>query len=209
MLSSVDMISRGFDMPRVDCIIIARPTKSLNYHFQLLGRGLRIHNEKKNCLILDHAGNIERLGFPCDEFPMILDVGRDQLKKKKKEGAKKAMPHPCPKCFFMKSPGQKECPKCKHKERKLPGIETEKGDLQEIQKSRLKKASQGNKDAIYARLIAGAMVIGYKEGWASYRYKEHFGVWPARKVNKDESFYGWLKSQPKRQQFKIVFSITK
>jgi len=209
MLSSVDMISRGFDMPMADCVIVARPTKSLNYHLQALGRVLRIFDGKKNAIILDHAGNVERLGFPCDEFPMILNVGRDQLKKKKTESAKKAMPHPCPKCFFMKSPGQKECPKCHFEEKRLPGIETEKGELQEIQKRRLKKSSQGNKDAIYARLIAGAKIIGYKEGWASYRYKEHFGVWPARKVGIDSSFYDWLKSQPKRQQFKIVFSITK
>lgn len=208
ILSSVDMISRGFDMPRVDCIIIARPTKSLNYHLQALGRGLRIHNEKKNCLILDHAGNIERLGFPCDEFPMILNVSRDQLKKKKTENAKKAMPHPCPKCFFMKTPGQKECPKCHFEEKRLPGIETKQGELEEIQKRRLKKSNQQNKDAIYARLLAGALVVGFKDGWASYRYREHFGVWPARKVGMDNSFYDWIKGQPKGQQFRILYSIT-
>lgn len=209
ILSSVDMVSRGFNQPDISCLISARPTKSLNYHLQVLGRGLRIAPGKSNLLILDHAGNIERLGFPCDEFPMILNVGRDQLKKKKTESAKKAMPHPCPKCFFMKSPGQKECPKCHFEEKRLPGIETEQGELQEIQKRRLKKSSQGNKDAIYARLLAGALVVGFKDGWAAYRYKEHFGVWPARKVGMDNSFYNWIKGQTKGQQFKILYSITK
>jgi late competence protein required for DNA uptake (superfamily II DNA/RNA helicase) len=57
-LISVSALSKGFDVSDVEVIIMARPLKSsLAEHIQILGRGLRIHDGKESCLILDHAGN--------------------------------------------------------------------------------------------------------------------------------------------------------
>jgi len=60
----------GFDHPPLDMISVLRPTVSPGMHVQILGRGTRPydgsdHNfpePKSNCLILDFAGNIKRLG---------------------------------------------------------------------------------------------------------------------------------------------------
>jgi len=206
MLSSVDMISRGFDMPRADCLIMARPTKSLNYHIQVLGRVLRIHDSKKNALILDHAGNIERLGFPCDEFLMELDDGKGRQSQEKRD-KKEALPKPCPECFFMKPPSVRICPRCGFESKRQSNVEVEKGELKRLQKGRLKKATRANKDAMYSRLLAGAMAAGFKEGWASHKYREHFGVWPARRVQFDEGFYKWSKALPRQQLMKVIFGL--
>lgn len=43
----------GFDLPIVDFIVMARPTKSLGLMIQCLGRGLRLHPDKKDCLFVD------------------------------------------------------------------------------------------------------------------------------------------------------------
>lgn len=56
-LISVDMLTEGFDFPGMDCLVIASPTKSLARHLQIIGRGLRIAEGKKDCLILDLACN--------------------------------------------------------------------------------------------------------------------------------------------------------
>lgn len=53
VLVNCGVLTVGFDYPRLDCIILARPTKSKILYTQILGRGLRIHPEKENALIID------------------------------------------------------------------------------------------------------------------------------------------------------------
>lgn len=48
---SVAILSRGFDQSDVDYVILARPLKkSFSEHVQMIGRGARIHPEKKFCI---------------------------------------------------------------------------------------------------------------------------------------------------------------
>lgn len=56
---SVDVLSYGFDHPELDCIISARATKSFAIYYQQLGRGVRIHSNKANTLVLDLSGNVK------------------------------------------------------------------------------------------------------------------------------------------------------
>ena len=58
--------TRGFDNPIVDCLVIARPTKSLRLHRQILGRGLRLAEGKTICNVLDLTENCKTWGAPED-----------------------------------------------------------------------------------------------------------------------------------------------
>lgn len=60
VLCNDSLWTEGFDEPSVDCIILARPTKSRALYTQMLGRGLRLFPGKTNCLVLDLAGNAGR-----------------------------------------------------------------------------------------------------------------------------------------------------
>jgi DNA repair protein RadD len=62
VLCSVDMITTGFDFPPLDCIVCLRPTLSSSLWVQIQGRGTRLADGKKNCLVLDFVGNLQRLG---------------------------------------------------------------------------------------------------------------------------------------------------
>lgn len=62
MVVSVTKIATGFDATNVDAIVILRPTMSPGLHVQMLGRGMRVHQGKADCLVLDYAGNLERHG---------------------------------------------------------------------------------------------------------------------------------------------------
>jgi type I site-specific restriction endonuclease len=53
VLCNVGVLTTGFDMAAVDCIVYARPTKSKILFAQILGRGLRLNENKENCLVLD------------------------------------------------------------------------------------------------------------------------------------------------------------
>lgn len=54
------VLTEGFDDPAVNCIIMARPTKSKSLYIQCVGRGLRIAPNKDNCLLVDLVGMTER-----------------------------------------------------------------------------------------------------------------------------------------------------
>lgn len=53
VLTSVGVLTEGFDCPEVNTILMTRPTRSNGLYIQMIGRGLRIAPNKKDCLILD------------------------------------------------------------------------------------------------------------------------------------------------------------
>ncbi|MGL4207090.1 MAG: DEAD/DEAH box helicase [Aeromonadaceae bacterium] len=63
-LVNVAVLTTGFDAPHVDLIVILRPTESLSLYQQIIGRGLRLSEQKQECLILDYAGNAFDLFAP-------------------------------------------------------------------------------------------------------------------------------------------------
>lgn len=67
ILVSVSTLTMGFDVPNVNCIIIARPTKSQNLYRQIVGRGMRPFPGKDYCLLIDCAGVIKENGMPNEE----------------------------------------------------------------------------------------------------------------------------------------------
>ena len=59
---NVLVLSTGFDYPEIDLIITAFSTASVAKLYQVLGRGVRIHPDKKDCIVVDAGGNVERFG---------------------------------------------------------------------------------------------------------------------------------------------------
>ena len=105
-LVSVGMVTTGFDAPNIDLIALLRPTKSALLHVQMVGRGLRVAPGKSHCLVLDFAGNTERLG-------PINDV---RIPKKTKKGNKLLRPimKRCPACRSLHPPAVRICDICGH-----------------------------------------------------------------------------------------------
>lgn len=62
VIVQVNVLTVGFDYPELDCLITARPTASISWWYQFVGRGTRIHEKKKNCLVVDFVGSVERFG---------------------------------------------------------------------------------------------------------------------------------------------------
>lgn len=55
-LVNVSVLTTGFDAPHVDMIAIMRPTESNSLYQQIVGRGLRLSEDKKECYVLDYTG---------------------------------------------------------------------------------------------------------------------------------------------------------
>lgn len=56
------ILTVGFDYPEIDMIVTGYTTASMAKHYQVLGRGVRVHPGKSDCLIVDAGGNVERFG---------------------------------------------------------------------------------------------------------------------------------------------------
>ncbi|MEN8815573.1 MAG: DEAD/DEAH box helicase [Nonlabens sp.] len=63
VLTSVSILTTGFDEPSVECIILNRATKSLTLYYQMIGRGSRILDDKKEFQIIDLGNNVARFGL--------------------------------------------------------------------------------------------------------------------------------------------------
>lgn len=140
VLTSVNLMIEGVDLPQLSVVIWLRPTQSLVVYMQGNGRGLRTHPSKDKLLILDHVGNFARHGMPCQHREWSLS-GR----KKKRRGSseRETSVQVCGKCHFSFYSGVHECPHCgapvKFKERVLDTID---GELVRIEKAAAEHAEK-------------------------------------------------------------------
>lgn len=89
-LVNVSVLTTGFDAPHVDVIAILRPTESNSLYQQIVGRGLRLSNDKKDCYILDYTG-------------MGHDIYAPEISDKRPAKDTVAVIVPCPVCDFENS----------------------------------------------------------------------------------------------------------
>lgn len=116
-LTSVGVLTTGFDAPKTDLIAFLRPTKSRSLYIQMAGRGMRIAEGKENCQVLDFAGNVARHG-PVDDENFDL---RKQKSKPGEDGdaagADEDRAPPVKACPICEAPiliAARECAECGH-----------------------------------------------------------------------------------------------
>ena len=63
ILTSVSILTTGFDEPTVETIILNRATRSLTLYFQMIGRGSRILQNKTEFTVVDMGNNTSRFGM--------------------------------------------------------------------------------------------------------------------------------------------------
>lgn len=59
VLVNCGVFTEGTDVPNIDCVLLARPTKSRNLLVQMIGRGMRLFPGKENCHIIDMVASLE------------------------------------------------------------------------------------------------------------------------------------------------------
>ncbi len=94
----------GVDVPQIECIVMLRPTKSLTFYLQAIGRGLRTAPGKSHLTVLDHAGCIFEHGPPWVERKWSLTS-----RQKQEKGVSPV--RQCPVCYCAHAPAP-VCPEC-------------------------------------------------------------------------------------------------
>ncbi len=62
VIFNVRVLSTGFDYTGIDCIVLGISTASIALYYQIIGRATRIDPNKRNALVIDLGGNVERFG---------------------------------------------------------------------------------------------------------------------------------------------------
>ena len=211
LVTNVGILHTGFDLPELECIIMARPTLSYNLHIQMLGRGTRPAPGKTHFTVIDCAGNTKRHGFIEDEEECVID-GKKLRKSstvncechdnhKTDKGEFIPEKHPC---TLIYSIDQKECPACGcvnlHYVPKTNPFED--ADPEKSRNTLTVEAEMTE----YTRGIASdtemwikrAQKQGYKKGWIYMMLKTKYGDQAANEVwNKKVKR---LKKWPQRDQ---------
>ena len=184
-MTNVNVLTTGFDAQDIDCVVMLRPTASPGLYQQMVGRGLRLHPSKPNCLILDFGGNIVRHG-PIDAI---------HIKDKRTSDDGEVPAKQCPECQLIIHAAYSICPGCGYT---FPARESSEIDNKASEENIL-SCDETNEydveDVFYAvHQKAGAddfapktMRVDYKIGWNQFRSEwlcvEHEG-WPRKKFER-------------------------
>lgn len=190
---SVGVLTKGFDFPAIDLIVLNRATTSLPLFLQMIGRGSRTSEGKSVFRVLDYGENYKRHGLWDSEIDWAKKWNQ---KPKKKEGV--APVRMCPICDFINSTSSTKCTNCGHEFIKIV-TEDEKSETKIIELTAVYRTLIGRKIstlspkelALYAKLknkkpfaarIAKShtqtgrpnfiheygAAMGYKQYWAQY-----------------------------------------
>lgn len=105
VLVGCNVLTTGFDAPNIDLVVLLRATKSTGLYVQMVGRGSRIAEGKKDCMVLDYGGNIRRFG-PIDALVVKTPKSGD------KASFESAPIKFCPECDAAVAIQSKLCPEC-------------------------------------------------------------------------------------------------
>ncbi|KAI9250485.1 P-loop containing nucleoside triphosphate hydrolase protein [Phascolomyces articulosus] len=80
VLVNCGILTEGTDIPRIDCVLMARPTKSSVLFQQMFGRGMRLYPEKKDCLVIDFVDNFSKASSEgLITFPTLMGLDHSQI----------------------------------------------------------------------------------------------------------------------------------
>lgn len=173
LLCNSMLLSVGYDDPGVSLLCDMYSTKSKIMYTQRAGRVWRTAQGKVDSVYLDFSGNLKRHGFPEDIVPVSLDDGEakfreeNQVKKEEKEPKMNT----CPQCSSLFQ--GRRCHACGYE---IPKNESIYHDDQILQK--VEKVTMEDKTRFYQELLGYSIDRNYNPHWASWTYRDKFGVWP-------------------------------
>lgn len=188
ILVNVNLFTEGVDLPNVDCVIMARPTASLALYLQFSMRCLN-PRPGKTAIIIDHANNFKKFGYPDDDrdWKLAIKSGKQKSKTLLKDPGLSIVT--CDYCFaVVRAADVKDgkCPICgkpiKVHEAK-PVSDVDLVEATKARKEQIKKIIQDqvmtnvvnksvNELKSMSELVAYGKLHGYKPGWAYFMAKK-------------------------------------
>lgn len=219
-LINVNVLTTGFNVPHVDLVALVRATASTGLYVQMVGRGTRLAEGKKNCLVLDYGQNVERHGF--------IDAVKPKDKASGGDGT--APVKTCEHCQTICHAAVKVCPECgaefpapsvNHGTKAYGGailsnqVQAEWVDVAGVAYYRHKK--EGKPDSVKVTYQTGLVFVSEwlcpdHGGYAASRYHARMSALGAKAKTTDEALAeceGWkwplrIKVKPNPQNSKFM-----
>ena len=175
ILCNCDLISMGFDMPDIGCVLMLRPTQSASLYIQQSGRALR-YKPGKTAIIIDAVANFMRFQLPDEPYEWSLDTPIKQRKEVDEHG--NFYIRTCSECFMV-FPTSPVCPFCGHSYELHPRELKAHEDIElaritaeeaaEAERKRKEARREQGKARTFEELLAIGKAKGYKNPsfWAS------------------------------------------
>lgn len=176
VVCSVVKLTAGFDCPAVSCVILARPTASEKLYIQMVGRGARLYDNKADCLLFDHAGNVDRFGDFIDYVPPELaDAGeRDRSKYERQE--RSYTEKFCDDCGNRVSDYYVPCGHCGYQRQRTSNVVYSDEELAEIQARQAEYDRREEALQFYRESLGLCEEKGWKLGKAFIATRKRFGI---------------------------------
>ena len=111
VLCNVFILTEGYDLPRIDTVILNRATKSRIAWKQMIGRGLRPYEGKTFCKVIDMGNNTTTHGFVEEDDEITLKLA-GETKAERAKRIEDAKSKTCPKCFAEITARAQACQFC-------------------------------------------------------------------------------------------------
>ena len=176
ILCNAELFGEGFDVPNMQAVILARPTKSLTIFTQQALRPLRPDSTDPNkvAIIIDHVKNYERFGLPDGDFKWSLNPNANKIRRP-------APMKTCEECGLVVPLATVVCPDCGYEfiteEEKNDRLKPLQGKLTQVKdkpkppsfpKPRIKR-----KPTRPEEFLTIAKEKDYKIGWVAIQSLEH------------------------------------
>jgi len=181
VVSQVGLLTEGWDLPSLECIIIARSTRSRNVYKQIGGRIMRPSDEARFKMVIDHGNCTFMHGRLTDHE--VFSLEKSEKRPKKKSPMKNVKE--CHLCKAIIDDGLRFCQECGAE---IPTKSVEHTDeiLRELGEDE-KIGPTGEevdveiRQQAFNKIAAQCVEYGYKPAWARMRYELIYGHWPTGK----------------------------
>jgi DNA repair protein RadD len=216
VLCNCMVLTEGFDLPAISCIVLARPTKQLGLFRQMAGRGLRPAPGKSNLILIDHSGAVYRHGLLEDKIEWTLDTDKRATNPAHESRDRKDVSRlvECSQCGALRTGGE-ACGSCGFLPKRQPNpMGFREGELARVDRTGkpIESSDPHERMRWLAMLIAIQQDRNRKPGWVHHSYVAKFGakapsyqispIMPSREVlawvrSRD---IAWAKAQEKEKE---------
>jgi superfamily II DNA or RNA helicase len=172
VLTNVYVLTEGFDVPGVECVVLARGFSACSTYIQAVGRAMRPAPGKTAAIVLDLKGAVHEHGMPDDDRQYSLDG--DPIKRVDKSDPIRQ----CKRCGAVFAASVRECPRCGATLPKLPSPEERQAKLEAIRRV----ATMDDKRIYLEKMQRVAHMKGYNAGWSAHMFKAKYGHFPDRRL---------------------------
>lgn len=173
VLCNVYVATEGFDVPEIECVILARGFGADGTYIQCVGRALRPAPGKDRAIVLDLTGTSHVHGHPEDDRLYSLE-GRGMRLGDDEEVNQSY----CRVCGAPIVPGE-PCPECGTGPREVEQRVT--GEAL-VKYARKREETVDQRIQTLKRWREAGREKGYKPGWALAKYRAVYGAWPPAAV---------------------------